>query len=62
MNVEIEQQPHETVGEFEARRLLARMRMQALSIEVGGMAMESMAKRLERQAQELLDLAKELRR
>lgn len=37
-------------------------RMQALSIEVGGMAVESMAKRLERQAQELLDLAKELRR
>lgn len=25
MNDEIEQQPHETVGEFEARRLLARM-------------------------------------
>lgn len=37
-------------------------RMQALSIEVGGMAVESLAKRLERQAQELLDLAKELRR
>lgn len=37
-------------------------RLGALSIAVGGMAVESMAERLERQAQELLDLAKELRR